>query len=160
METQSHIHTQRHAHIHRCIHLHIHGHISCCHVHTCTHTRAHVISHPWIWVSAISSASVILHVLFWFHFIHPLSFIESVCSARATIWLHKALQKMLLFLLFLRDAVSTVSVLHYKVLSVACSGPGNTEHSAGKGQIVFINFCISNSQHNVRHVVDAPKMPT
>ena len=100
METQSHIHTQRHAHIHRCIHLHIHGHISCCHVHTCTHTRAHVISHPWIWVSAISSASVILHVLFWFHFIHPLSFIESVCSARATIWLHKALQKMLLFLLF------------------------------------------------------------
>ena len=158
METQSHIHSERHAHIHRCIHLHTHGHISCCHVHTCMIFPCDFppLDLGFCYLFCLSYPSCPL----WFHFIHPLSFIESVLSARAIIWLHKALQKMMLFLLFLCDAVSTVSTLHYKVLFVACSGPGNTERSVGKGQIVFIHFCISNSQHNVRHVVDAPKMPT
>lgn len=153
METQSHIHAETHAHIQRCIHLHLRGHISRYHVHRCTHTRGHVISHPWTWASAISSASVILHALFWFHFSHPLSFIESVNSARATIWLLQGPCRR-----WLCDAVSTVSTS--PLLFVAWSGPGNIERSEGKGQIVFIYFCISSTQHNVRHVVDAPEMPT
>lgn len=137
----------------------------------CTHTWMHTYTHTGTCIRyvrahtpeatpfptpgpVVSSAWDVLHALFWLSFSHFKFHLKCQLSQGHHFAPTRPYRR------WLCGGVSTVIPLHYNVLFVAWSGPGNTEPSEGKGWVVFIHLCNCNTQHNVRHVADAPRMLT